>query len=467
MHDSSPKSTLRTSRETLAPPLRPGLSVDVAVVGAGAAGLGAARDLHQAGYSVLLLEARHRVGGRVFTLRPPRAALPIELGAEFVHGRADELTAIAKAADLPLLEIEGRRVDSSGSRLRPLNDFWERLDTVMRRLPDRRETDRSFAAFLRDRPGGRTLAANRRLARHFVEGFHAADVERVSAVGLHEAGSPAGDEREQRLGRFIDGYDGVIDWLALPIRKRIRTGSPVARIDWHSSRLVRLTTAAGVSLRARAVVVTVPVGVLQASAAGKGPLHFDPPLTGKRSALSGLAMGCVTRIVLLFDEAVWADERFASRTGIPGDLLTFLQGSATDFPVWWTAYPRRLPLMTGWRGGPGSAALSGLPAAEVTARAVRSLASQLRVDPVRLKRLVRGSWYHNWNLDPYAQGAYSYQVVGGLDAVSALARPVGGRLFFAGEATDTEGATGTVHGAISSGRRAARQVKRALDRHGV
>jgi len=384
-----------------------------------------------------------------------------------VHGRADDLTTIAKAAGLALLDIEGTRVDSSGSKLRVLNDFWERLDTVMRRLPDGRERDRSFADFLRSQPGGRTLAANRRLARGFVEGFHAADVERVSAVSLHEAGSPAGDEREQRLGRVIDGYDRVIDWLATPIRKRIRTGSPVARIDWRDSRAVRLTIASGSSLRARAVVVTVPAGVLQASAAGKGPLHFDPALEAKRSALSGLAMGWVTRIVLLFDEAVWADERFASRTGIPGDLLTFVQGASTDFPVWWTAYPTRVPLMTGWCGGPGSAALSRLPAAELTRRAVRSLASQLRVDPVRLTRLLRGSWYHDWNRDPYAQGAYSYQVVGGHDAASALARPVGGRLFFAGEATDTEGATGTVHGAISSGRRAARQVKRALSRHVV
>jgi len=98
-------------------------SVDVAIVGAGAAGLAAGRDLHSAGYSVLLLEARHRVGGRVFTIRPSQSVLPIELGAEFVHGRADDVTQIAKAADLPVLEIEGLRVDSSGTRLRRLNDF--------------------------------------------------------------------------------------------------------------------------------------------------------------------------------------------------------------------------------------------------------------------------------------------------------------------------------------------------------
>jgi len=439
-------------------------SVDVAIIGAGAAGLAAARELHVSGYSVSILEARHRVGGRVFTRRPHQSVLPIELGAEFVHGRADEVMQIATAANLPVLEIEGTRVDSSGATLRPLNDFWERLDAVMRRLPDRRTTDLSFADFLKSRPGGPKLAANRRLARGFVEGFHAADITRVSAASLREGGSPADDEREQRLGRIVDGYDRVIDWLARPVLRRIRTGRPVHSIDWRDSRVVRVTTS-DLMLKARAAVVAVPVGVLQASLTRTGALRFDPPLDAKRTALTGLAIGCVTRIVLLFRDALWAEERFASRTGIPFDLLTFLQGTSTDFPVWWTAYPSRVPLMTGWCGGPRAAALSGLPASELTRRAVRALALQLRVAPVRLERSLRAAWSHDWNRDPYARGAYSYTVVGGADATAALARPLGGRLFFAGEATDTEGATGTVHGAIASGRRAAQQVKRALGRH--
>ncbi len=438
-------------------------SIDVAIVGAGVAGLAAARDLHSAGYSVFVLEARRRIGGRVFTIRPPRSTLPIELGAEFLHGRAEDVTRIAQAASLPVLEIEGLRVDSSGARLRRLDDFWERLDAVMRRLPDGRAADQSFAGFLDTKPGGRTLAANRRLARGFVEGFHAADLERISALGLREAGSPGDDERERRLGRMPNGYDRVVEWLAAPVRKRIRTGRPVTRIDWRDSRALRLVTTSGAHVRARAAIVTVPLGVLQASPAKAGGLQFDPPLDdAKRSALAGLAMGYVSRIVLLFREALWTEERFASRTALPIDLLTFLQGESTDFPVWWTAYPSRVPSVTGWCGGPRALALSRLPLAELSRRAVRSLAAQLHVSAVRLERSLVGAWTHDWNHDPYARGAYSYQVVGGAGAVSTLARPVAGRLFFAGEATDTDGATGTVHGAIASGRRAARQVTRAL-----
>ena len=266
-------------------------SVEVAIIGAGAAGLAAARDLHLAGYSVLLLEARHRVGGRVFTLRPHRSVLPIELGAEFVHGRAEEVTQIAKAAGLPLLEIEGVRVDSSGTRLRRLDDFWARLDTVMRRLPDRRKADVSFAEFLESHPGGPKLARNRRLARGFVEGFHAADLDRVSAASLREGGSPGDDERERRLGRMLDGYDRLIDWLAIPIRRRIRTASPVTRVDWRDSGFVRLTAASGSGVRAKAAIVTVPIGVLQASVASTAALRFDPPLEAKTNGADRIGNG--------------------------------------------------------------------------------------------------------------------------------------------------------------------------------
>jgi len=98
------------------------------------------------------------------------------------------------------------------------------------------------------------------------------------------------------------------------------------------SRAVRLTTAGGWQLRAAAAIVTVPLGVLQAPAASTGTLRFDPPLDTKRTALTGLAVGTVARIVLLFREAVWSDERFAARAGLSTDLLAFLHGEPTDFP---------------------------------------------------------------------------------------------------------------------------------------
>ena len=122
----------------------------------------------------------------------------------------------------------------------------------------------------------------------------------------------------------------------------------------------------------------------------------------------------------------------------------------------------REPIMVGWCGGPHARALLRLGGGALEARAVSSLARQFRMSPRRLRAVVEGFWTHDWDRDPFARGAYSYSTVGGADAPSWLARPMRGTLFFAGEAADSEGSTGTVHGAIASGRRAAKQVMRAL-----
>src|SRR5919205_1651693 len=119
--------------------------IDVAVVGAGVAGLSAARELTAHGLTVEVLEARRRIGGRILTLRDPHLAVPVELGAEFVHGSAESTQHVAREAGLTICDIAGERWQSDGTRLRPLDDFWERLDRIMGRLArEKRRADRSF-----------------------------------------------------------------------------------------------------------------------------------------------------------------------------------------------------------------------------------------------------------------------------------------------------------------------------------
>src|SRR5688572_26840010 len=143
---------------------------DVIVIGAGDAGLAAARALADANVDVVVLEARARVGGRVFTWRERDSPVPIELGAEFIHGSAEKLNEILDEAQLTSVDVSGVRYAASARRLRRLDDFWEQLDRVMRRLPRPPARDRSFQQFLTTRPGGRTLARERRLALQWVEG---------------------------------------------------------------------------------------------------------------------------------------------------------------------------------------------------------------------------------------------------------------------------------------------------------
>jgi monoamine oxidase len=431
--------------------------VDVVVLGAGAAGLAAARALHEAGADVLVLEARERVGGRVFTVHDAHTPVPIELGAEFIHGRAAELDELLAEARLATLDVTGQRWSAAGRQLRPMDDFWEQLDRVMRRLPEPPARDRSFDDFLGTRPGGQSLARARRLALQWVEGFHAADPRRVSVHALAESGWPGDDLEERRLGRVADGYDRIIDRLAAPLAGRIQLGAVIARVRWTPGEAVVYVRHSDGRLRfavaARAAIVAVPLGVLKAPAGEIGAIEFDPPLRQKQAALDRLASGSVVRVTLRLRERVWAPRY---------DTLSFLHSRDQDFPVWWTAYPVRAPLVTGWCGGPAARRLAQLPAGAREARAVASLARNLGISRQRMRSLVDAVWTHDWEHDPFARGAYSYQMVGGADAPAALARPLRRTLFFAGEAADTEGGTGTVDGAIASGRRAAAQVVRTL-----
>ena len=460
--------------------------VDVVVIGAGAAGLAAARLLHDAGLNIVVLEARARIGGRIYTHREPGIPEPIELGAEFIHGDAPETQALLDEAGLRSVDIGGRRFEavntssaSAGGRLRPADDYWQRLHRVLRHLHASPDSDESFRQFLDRKPGGRREARNRRLALQFVEGFLAADARWASTKAIAGDDDPSGDARAQRMGRVIDGYDRVVDVLSEPIATRIKRSVIVTRVRWTPGQVEvhsRAAPAAGPQheaqagraqpiIHARRVVIAVPVGVLKAPPGETGSIEFIPALTQKADALARMAMGSVVRVVLHFKKRFWTDDDIERRAGGEAlESLTFVQSDDEDFPVWWTQYPLRAPVMVGWRGGPRARILDRLPPDRLTDCAIASLARALGISRRRLRPMVDGTWSHRWDADPLTRGAYSYQLVGGATAPDDLARPVQGTLFFAGEATAPDGRTGTVDGAIASGLRAARQVRRTFSK---
>ena len=208
-------------------------------------------------------------------------------------------------------------------------------------------------------------------------------------------------------------------------------------------------------MSAARLVVTLPVGVLAAPAGSAGAVAFDPPVPALETALSGVAMGHTTRVVLRLRERFWdADPR--GRFHHP--QLSFLLSNQPVMPTWWTNYPLLVPLLTGWMGGPASLALAARPDEEVIAAAIESLAHITSRATAEMAALVAGSYYHNWSADPFARGAYSYVTAGGLDTLAPLAQPIANTLYFAGEGTDLEGRTGTVHAALATGARVARQI---------
>jgi monoamine oxidase len=439
--------------------------VDVAVVGAGVAGLAAARELRRRGLKVVVLEARDRIGGRVHTLRDSRLPLPVELGAEFVHGAAQVTHRLLAEAGLTTYDLGGEHWRARRGKL-ARTEAWAPIQRVLRHL-DGRAADRSFDDFLAGL-GNRAPASDRRAARAFVEGYHAADPSELgvrSLVPQEDEGPPT--ILAMRIARVYGGYDQLPRWLAGELQSELRLRSPVKAIAWrraHVELAVERETGAVRRFVARAAIVTVPIGVLAAGPAAPGGLRLDPDPPRIRHACGLVAMGAVARLVCWFREFPWLASRF-ERGGERIDRASFWQLDGPTFRVWWTAWPVRWPLAVAWSGGPRAAAAVRRGPGAVESTAIGELAAAFRLPRRAVASRLEAAWMHDWQHDVYSRGAYSYARVGGAGAARSLSRPVEDTLFFAGEATDTGGHTGTVEGALASGLRAARQASRALAGH--
>ena len=423
---------------------RTGGRFDVVVLGGGAAGRAAARDLSAAGARVCLLEARPRLGGRIHTQRPSGWPTAVELGAEFVHGEAEETTAILDAAPIASELVPDDHAWMRRGRCAPLRGLWDRFDAVRRRVP-RRGPDLSFAEHLRR---ARVSPEDARVARRLGEGYHAARVDRMSARALALGD---GETESHRQARIAGGYDRIVDWLRAgldPARVSVRLGSVVATVEWRRGRVIvrgrSVTEAPLPAVQAEAAIVTLPIGVLKASPGEPGAVAFSPDPPAVRRALASLESGHVHKVVLRFREPLWSARP------------TFRHDLGQPFPTVWTSAPRDLPIAVGWAGGPAADVLAGRTEAQIVASAVGALAAMAGRPPARLAALLDAWAWHDWQRDPFSRGAYAYVMPGGVTAQKALSRPIEDTLYFAGEGTEPD-ETGTVSGALASGRRAARQ----------
>jgi len=167
------------------------------------------------------------------------------------------------------------------------------------------------------------------------------------------------------------------------------------------------------------------------------------------------------KVVLRFADPFWEDRRIVrAAASLDLDEIAFVQTSEAALPTWWTQHPVRGPFLTGWAGGPRAQALGALSHSRRIDAAVESVSIALGVARARVRRSLLQAWHHDWSADPFARGAYSYQLAGGAHAGRELARPIESTLYFAGEATCAPPLNGTVEGALASGRRAADQILR-------
>jgi monoamine oxidase len=415
---------------------------DVIIVGAGAAGLTAARDLRDAGITPIILEASGRIGGRVHTIFPD--GYPVELGAEFVHGKPEPFTTFLKQHRLELAELDGTMLRSENGKLLSGGDFFPEVLELLGSLRDS-GADRTFAEFL-ETDGQKFNTETRQSAFEYVSGFHAADPTRASEHALARSTRMGERESSDEAFQVCRGYSQVIDLLARGTEVRLNT--EVTEIRWRKNE-VTVQCADGSSFSGRAAIMTVPLPIWPR-------IRFDPGLPHKTAALSKLALGPVLRVSLVFREKWWEQVQ-----GGKAKDLGFLLSHHEDFPTWWTGLRGQRPLLTAWSASLRALRLSALPDEEIIARATKAAADLFSLPQREIESMLRSAYTHNWQADRLAGGGYSYVLKDGSAASRELARPVDSTIFVAGEATDFSGDNGTVHGAINSGRRAAREL---LDR---
>jgi monoamine oxidase len=432
---------------------------DVVVVGGGVAGLAAAGRLAEAGRRVILLEARARLGGRVHTVLDPAHGHPTELGAEFVQGESTDLHQMLRRARLPLQVVpeQHQRVTPQGTKRFPdVDSLAERLLELT--LPT--SGDVPVAEAIRQLPRAEFSSYEIEALTGYLEGFHAADLERFGTAGLAENQAVVARDGP-RVVRLEGGYGKLVSaleaWLD-PDLVRVQTETVVTGLRWRAGEVVveaRHPKGDAIELTGSQAILTVPLGVLKAGKGLEGAVDLDPLPVGWPEALGALEMGVARRVDLWFDTPWWMEPHRPAPAFVYGP---FVHGTDQPFPVWWTTTPPTQPLLTGWLGGPRAQVMAGRNQDEVARLALQSAASVFGETVGRLESRVQAVYTHDWSSDPFSRGAYSYGGVGAIAARETLRRPVAGTLILAGEALAGNGVNATVSGALTSGLRAAARL---------
>lgn len=420
----------------------------VLVIGAGIAGLSAAWHLREAGIAATVLEARDRIGGRVWTDRD-FADIPVEFGAELIHGRSPEVNTWRWVEQLGLRAWRWNKSDDS--MIRTEDGGWLTMGQARAASPELDVTrswelgdvpepadDEDLGAYLR------RIGFSDHQMRYVQRSFANAEGESMRYLNakahlelpLDASGRVDSDSADAYSDyRILDGYDSYYKQLAAGLDIRLNT--VVEAIDWTGA--VQVTTAGGAVHRADAAIVTLPLGVLKAKR-----VAFTPALPRhKREALAGLKMGPVMKMIYLFDEHILD----------PSIGAIYAKGNP---PMWWSPSLGRDSGQVVWTGFfTGDYARELLPLGEqvVLQHGLETLRREIGRPELAY---VKARWV-NWPEDEFALGGYSVCLPGHYDARDELARATP-PLYWAGEASAPHHLTAMVHGAYFSGQRAANEI---------
>jgi len=414
------------------------MKYDVIIIGAGAAGLLAMRDLTIEGYHVCMLEAAGIAGGRITTIKEGFENY-IEAGAEFIHGKLPFTFQLLKEAGLSYEAVEGKMIGvRQGQWQREEHyDHWDEFMRQLRKLG----TDITILQFLEENFSNPEYIHLRQAVQRFSEGFDLADISKASILSIKNEW----EDINKKQYRIKGGYIQLIDHLVNTCRQlntEFYFNTCVNKIE-HEEGNVTVHTVDNKKFHTDKLIITVSAGVLQS-----GTIQFKPALTEHAIAIQGLGFGAVIKFLLEFKTNFWKE--FDDETGF---LLT-----DEEVPTWWTQLPAESNLLTGWLGGPNATKKIFEPDSSLLQAALLSLSSIFRIPPAMLKEELTNYRIINWLNQPNIKGGYSYNTLHSEKAKEILILPVNNTIYFAGEAISRNESQGTVESALQSGHDTAKML---------
>ncbi len=417
---------------------------DILIIGAGAAGLMAAKELSQKGKKVIVLEAKPQAGGRIHTLHNNGFLQPVEAGAEFIHGNLPITLRLLKEAGIKYTKTKGEMVRNMGGKWKETDEPVEDWDELMQKMNDLQQ-DTTLTQFLNAEFADEKYEALRQSALQYAQGFDAVDPDKAGVFALREEWQ----HEEEDTYRIEGGYVQLINHLLTSCKQQnavVLFDKPVAFIEWKEGE-VTVTTTTKETFHAQQVLITVPIGVLAAEECTPNFIQFTPSLPQIQKAAEEIGYGNVIKILFQFSSFLWQKQK---------DALFFI--SDQSIATWWSQRPSGYPLLTGWIAGKKTDELIGKGEEEIKQLALQSLANIFNKNKEELTKWLTACYIVNWQNDVYAKGAYSFNTVTSEEAKKLLNKGIENTLFFGGEGLYSGASGGTVEAALVNGLSVAKKI---------
>ncbi len=418
-------------------------STAILIIGAGAAGLMAARELSKAGKKVIILEARDRIGGRIWPVDNVGFDAVIQAGAEFVHGKAPVTKALMKEAGMTITPSEGGMWNLRDGELTQSDQEVPNHELLLEKLKDLKE-DITVDQFLTEYFADEKYDALRNSVSKMVEGYDAADPKKISTFAVRDEWLSTHSLEQYRVD---EGYNTLLNFFEKELRENnveVIFKTKVKTIDISTGKVI-VTSGDGSQYEAEKVIVTVALPLIK-------NLEFIPALPQKVKAAENIGFGGVIKIPLQFSERWWLKAR-----GKDSSKMLFMLSNEV-VGTWWTRYPDEAPFITGWMAGPKTELFKSKSEEEILSEALNSLSNIFEISVEDLRKKLVAYKVVNWPADPLALGAYSYSTPETKAARTELLKPENNILFFAGEALYEGKDAGTVEGALASGKETAERI---------